>query len=252
MNKKDFERFQNLRFEDFRKMAQDEVLSCYEKIGFPNAYRQGKEEYIFADIVNKLNNLNLKDKVVIDIGPGCSELAFMLIELCRKQRHTLILIDSAEMLAHLPDEPFIRKVPHYYPQSCQPLIEEYARKVDVVLTYSVLHYVFVESNLYEFLDQSLGLLASNGEMLIGDIPNISKRKRFFSSPNGILYHQKFTGTKEIPVVNYNDIEYEKIDDAVILGLIQRCRNSGFDAYILPQAANLPMANRREDILIKKP
>ncbi|MEN6351616.1 MAG: SAM-dependent methyltransferase [Syntrophomonas sp.] len=252
MDKKDYERFQDLRFEDFKKMAQDERLSCYEKIGFPNAYRQGKEEYIFADIISKLKNLNLKNKVVIDIGPGCSELAFMLIELCRIQGHTLILIDSAEMLAHLPDEPFIRKVPHYYPQSCQPFIEEYTGKVDVILTYSVLHYVFVEANIFEFLDKSLGLLASNGEMLIGDVPNISKRKRFFSSLSGILYHQEFTGTKEIPVVKYNDIEHEKIDDAVILGLVQRCRNSGFDAYILPQAANLPMANRREDILIVKP
>src|SRR5256885_8167314 len=29
--------------------------------------------------------------------------------------------------------------------------------------------------------------------LIGDIPNVSQRKRFFSSPAGIKFHQEFTG-----------------------------------------------------------
>ena len=62
-----------------------------------------------------------------------------------------------------------------------------------ILSYSVLHYVFVESSIWSFLDTSLDLLAHSGEMLIGDIPNISKRKRFFASPQGIAHHRAFTG-----------------------------------------------------------
>ena len=247
-----YDKLKSLTFEGFRDLAQDESLSKYEKIGFPDSYRKGMEEKIFADIMGKLKNLYRKNKIVMDIGPGCSGLVFMLIELCEENGHTLILIDSEEMLNLLPDRDFIKKIPSFYPNECEWIFDEYKNRVDSILTYSVLHYVFAESNLYDFLDKSLGLLAENGEMLIGDIPNISKRKRFFSSPNGIRYHQNFTKTEEIPEIEFNTIEKGAIDDAVIFSLLMRCRNSGFDAYLVPQAEELPMTNRREDILITKP
>jgi hypothetical protein len=38
----------------------------------------------------------------------------------------------------------------------------------------------------------------------------------------------------------------------MMALIMRARSAGFDGYVVPQAPNLPMANRREDILILKP
>jgi len=248
----DYNRFKNLTFEDFRRMAQDNTLSQYEKIGFPNAYREGREERIFQDIARKLGNLSKKNQLVMDIGPGCSGLAFMLIDLCRGQGHALLLIDSQEMLDRLPDEPFITKVPAYYPSECLWLFDKYTGKVNVILTYSVLHYVFAEGNLFDFLDRSLSLLAEGGEMLIGDIPNIAKRKRFFNSSAGIKFHQQFTGTDEVPAVTFNTLEAGHIDDIVIASLILRCRQAGFDAYWLPQPDDLPMANRREDILIRKP
>ena len=71
----------------------------------------------------------------------------------------------------LPDDGFIQKFPACFPQ-CDPLFNEYASKVDVLLTYSVLHGVFIDGNVWDFLDRSLELLAEGGEMLIGDIPNI--------------------------------------------------------------------------------
>lgn len=252
MSTEDYGRFMNLNFEDFRKLAKDDTLSQYEKIGFPNDYRAGKEEGILRDITFKLSNLGKSGQLVMDIGPGCSGLALMLIELCRKQGHTLLLVDSQEMLDHLPDESHIIKVPAYYPRDCMWLFERYAGKLNVVITYSVLHHVFAEGNIFDFVDCSLGLLADGGEMLIGDIPNVSKRKRFFSSPNGMQFHQEYTGTSEIPVVHFNTLEYGQINDAVILSLILRCRETGYDAYWLPQANDLPLANRREDILIIKP
>ncbi|MEM4297261.1 MAG: SAM-dependent methyltransferase, partial [Nitrososphaerota archaeon] len=124
--------------------------------------------------------------------------------------------------------------------------------INAILVYSVLHHVFTEGDVFRFLDRSLSLLADGGEMLIGDIPNISKRKRFFSSQAGIRYHQAFTGTSEVPEVRFNTLEPGLIDDAVILSIILRCRLSGFDAYLLPQPDELPMSNRREDILIRRP
>ncbi len=246
-----YQSFADLSFDDFRRMALDSSLSRHEKVGFPDAYRSGKEEAIFHDISSKLAPLNSKNRIVLDIGPGCSKLPDMLIELCRQHGHSLILIDSEEMLSQLPDAPFVTKIAGYYP-NCPSFLDEFAGKVDAILTYSVLHYIFTESNVWDFLDQSLALLAHGGEMLIGDIPNVSKRKRFFGSPAGVKFHQEFMQTHESPEVAFNQIERRQIDDGVIFSLLMRARHQGFDAYVLPQADDLPMANRREDILIRKP
>jgi hypothetical protein len=152
----------------------------------------------------------------------------------------------------LPDDPFIEKHEGYYPD-CPALFERYRGKVDVLLSYSVLHYVFAESNIWHFFDTALELLAHGGEMLVGDIPNVSKRKRFFSSPDGIAFHRAFTGNPEdMPDVAFNQVHPQVIDDSVVLGLAARVRAAGADAYIVPQAPDLPMANRREDLLIRKP
>lgn len=251
MSAEDYKRFADLTFDDFRRLAKDDTLSPYERIGFPVSYREGKEEAIFADITAKVASLSGTGKVVLDVGPGCSGLPRMLAELCRARGHTLLLVDSEEMLSQLPDEPFARKIPGYYPR-CEGLFEVYGGRVDVILCYSVLHYVFAESNVWDFLDRSLLLLAEGGEMLIGDVPNASKRRRFFASPAGVRFHQQFTGADSPPEVVYNRVERMQIDDAVVLSLLLRARAAGCDAYVVPQRPDLPMANRREDILIRKP
>jgi hypothetical protein len=248
----DYQRFANLSFDDFRRMAADDSLSRYEKIGFPDDYRSGKEARIFADILAKLPHLSQgRSQTVLDIGPGCSELPELLIAHCREFGHRLILVDSAEMLERLPNEPFIYKVAGYYPD-CQAELESLGLKMDIMLCYSVLHYIFAESNLWYFLDYSLSLMAEGGQFLIGDIPNSSQRKRFFSSANGIRFHQQFMQTDAVPTVEFNTLEPNSIDDSVLLSLVMRSRQQGFDAYLLPQPADLPMANRREDLLICRP
>lgn len=252
MASENYSRFKNLTFEGFQKLAADDSLSRYEKIGFPNSYREGKEADIFRDIQRKLLNLSRKGQTVLDIGPGCSDLPHLLLDLCLKQEHTPLLVDSPEMLGLLPTTPGCIKVPGRFPLDCASLIEEYKGNIDVIIIYSVLHYIFAEANVFDLLDRSLQLLADGGEILIGDIPNISKRKRFFSSAAGIRFHQEFTGTAEIPTMSFNRPDPGEIDDSVIISLLLRARAAGFDAYVVPQADELPMANRREDILIRKP
>jgi len=247
----DYTKFQNLNYEKFRQMACDNTLTCYEKIGFPNNYRQGFEEAIWDDIQVKLPYLALTEKIILDIGPGLSELPYKLIKKCRENQHTLILADAPEVLEQLPNEKFIIKVPGKYPEESFKLLSGYLDRIDAILCYSVFHYIFEGGNIFNFLDQSLSLLSHQGQFLIGDIPNISKRKRFFSSPVGIKSHQNFTNTSEAPFIQFNCLEKDQIDDAVLFALISRCRNFGFDAYLLPQNDSLPMSNRREDILIKR-
>src|SRR5438552_2391682 len=99
----DFERFKNLSYEDFRKLASDDSLSIYQKIGFPDAYRKGKEWDIFQDIVDKLA-MDASDtgKILLDIGPGCSELPLMLLKFAEEAKYKVLLVDSKEMLDQLP------------------------------------------------------------------------------------------------------------------------------------------------------
>jgi hypothetical protein len=248
----DYDRFKELTFDKFKELANDPSLSVYEKIGFPVSYRQGFESAIFKDITQKLCNINLKHQTFLDIGSGCSDLANMLIDFCQKQAHTLILVDSKEMLAHLPNADFIIKIPGRYPQDCHALFTQYTQKIDAILCYSVLHYIYAESNVFDFVDKTLSLLNHHGQFLIGDIPNISKRQRFFASPAGEQYHQRFTGTLSLPKVTFNTLYENQIDDNVLTAILSRSRSCGFDAYLLPQANDLPMSNRREDILIIKP
>jgi hypothetical protein len=245
-------RFADLDFEGFKALARDPSLSPNEKVGFPDSYRAGKEKLILRDIAGKLTGLGRKGKAVLDIGPGCSGVATSLIDLCRRRGHRLTLIDSAEMLALLPDAPSVSKIAGRFPDDCRDFLAAYRGRFDAILVYSVLQYVFAESNVFAFLDRSLELLADGGRLLIGDIPNQSMRKRFFSSESGIRFHQRFTGTDERPSIEHNVLEPGRIDDAVVLSLVQRARAAGFHAYLVPQAAALPMANRREDVLIVKP
>jgi len=251
MAEETYKRFADLSFDDFRDMANDKSLSCCEKIGFPDSYRKGREQAIFNDIQLKIPVLNEQGKTVLDIGPGCSELPQIISKLCKAHNHQLVLVDSDEMLDLLPDDTFIKKIAAYYPQ-CPQLFSDYSGRIDVIICYSVFHYIFTESSVWTFLDKSLELLAEGGSLLIGDIPNISMRRRFFSSDAGKRFHRNFTGENDDPDVTFNTLVTKSIDDSVIFSLLMRARDAGFDAYVLPQSSDLPMANRREDILIKRP
>ncbi|HTP71721.1 MAG TPA: SAM-dependent methyltransferase [Burkholderiaceae bacterium] len=245
-------RFDDLDYEAFRALAGDPGLSRHEKVGFPDSYREGREEAIFHDVVAKLASLQRPGARVIEVGPGCSRMPVMLAERCAEMRSELTWVDSAEMLALLPDAPHVHKVAGRFPQALQPRLHELTGGVDTIVAYSVVQYVFGEGNLYQFLDTCLALLASGGELLIGDVPNQTMRKRFFASPAGVATHRRHTGSSAVPEVHFNRLEPGQMDDSVVLAVLARARAQGFHAWVVPQAVSLPMANRREDILIRCP
>jgi hypothetical protein len=243
-----------LDYEGFRRLATDDRLSAHEKIGFPPAYREGFEGAIFADILAKLPRLATGEgQRVVDIGPGCAGLPRRLIELCRERRHRLVLVDSPEMLALLPDAPGVAaKCAGLFPGNATDVAAALGGPADVILCYSVLHYIYVDCNLFDFVDATVAMLAPEGRALIGDIPNHSKRRRFFATPRGQAFHRAFTGSDQPYQVAYDTPAPGKLDDAVLSGLMQRAQGAGCDAYLLPQGADLPMANRRDDLLLVRP
>src|SRR3712207_3111669 len=203
MSRKTAVDWNRLDFAGFARLAEDDSLSKYEKIGFPDSYRAGHEAAIFSDIRAKLPRLAERGLTVLDIGPGCSDLPGMLIDLCREQGHRLYLVDSAEMLRRLPDAEFIAKRPGLFPKD-RHAVADLVGQVNVMLCYSVLHYVFIDANPFDFVDLAVELLAPGGELLIGDVPNVSKRRRFFASAAGVAYHRAFTGTDTAPDVRFNE------------------------------------------------
>lgn len=248
MNRK---KFTNLNFEDFKKMSRDKNLSIYEKIGFPDSYRKDKEEHIFNDIKLKASNLTLNNKVILDIGPGCSNLPRMILNQCKKNSHKIFLIDSDAVLNHLPDEDYIYKINAQYP-NCSKFLNDNNGKIDCILCYSVFHYIYPEITINDFLEYTLPLLSPGGQLLIGDIPSYDKRKRFFSSEAGIKFHNAFLNSNDHIKSHGDEIESKHINDKVLLSMISNARHKGFNAYILPQNSVLPMENRREDIYITRP
>ena len=245
-------RFAGLTYEDFRRRATDPNLSRFEKIGFPDAFRACHEADIFEDIRAKLDNLARRGATVLDVGPGCSDLPRFLIEHCVTHEQTLVLMDAQEMLDHLPDASGVIKIAGRFPQQREALAPHLAAGADAIIVYSVLQHVFMDANPFNFLDELLGLLNPGGELLIGDIPNVSKLHRFLSSEAGIAHHKEYMRTDAPPNVEFNKIEHGRITDSVVFALIERARTAGFDAYVLPQPAALPMSNRREDIYIRRP
>ena len=237
-------------FEDFRRLADDSSLTPYEKTGFGDSYRKGKEDLVFADIVRALPQFGQTGKLVIDIGPGCADLPRLTIEHCRATGHQLVFIDSEEMLSQVPDDPILTKIAARFPSA--EVCERYREAAHIVVMYSVLQHIFGHGCIFDFFDSALSLLRPGGEMLVGDIPNISKRKRFFASAAGVAFHKGFMKTRADPEVHFNRMESNSIDDAVVLGLVARARAAGFDAYLRPQASDLPFANRREDIVVCRP
>lgn len=235
------------QYKQFKKLAKNYIFQEVERIGFAKESRDGFEKKILKDISKKLS-LHRKKLRVLDIGCGASQLTDLIIDLCEKYGHELVVVDCPEMLAHIKDSKCIKKIEGFFPKNIKA-IQEMQEKYDCIISYSVLQYIFVDTNIFSFFDNIVKLLAEGGKALIGDIPNVSMRKRFLSTNTGIEYHKKFMKTKKNPIIKNYEIDEELINDAVIFGIMQRIRNAGLQSYLLPLAEDLYYSNRREDILI---
>lgn len=238
-------------YQYFRTAAKDTSLTLNERCGFPEEYRAGRSEVIFADISSKLTVFGNNGSSILDIGAGCSDLTRHIIETTATKRQSLSIIDCPEMLELLPSRSHLRKIEGPFPD-CLAQLSEPIGPFDAILAYSVVQMLFVESNLFGFVDAATQLLAQQGQLLIGDIPNATMRKRLLASAAGKAYHKIHYGHLPEPDVVFNALAPGEIDDGVVLGLVFRMRAAGFQAFVVPQAPGLPMANRREDILIVRP
>jgi hypothetical protein len=240
-----------LTYDSFRAMASDPTLSPHERSGFPDDYREGAEAAILADIEAKLPALSRQGATVVDIGCGANPLAFAIRDLCARREHNLILIDSPEVLAHHAPGTRVHLTSGRFPDVPE-LLRRWASKCDAVIAYSVVQYSFVDASVFGFLDAVLQLLRPGGRALLADLPNASMRRRFLASDAGREHHHTYTGGAGDPDIRWPTLPLGELDDAVTLALLMRARDAGFHAWVVPQPPALPMANRREDLLIERP
>jgi 2-polyprenyl-3-methyl-5-hydroxy-6-metoxy-1,4-benzoquinol methylase len=236
-------------YEEFRERAKNDAFSLNEKCGFPEAFRSGRSALIFADICSKLTVLANPGVKLLDVGAGCADLAHHIIGATGRNGQSLTVIDSPEMLSLLPDRSYLTKIEGPFPDCAQKIAP--LGPFDAILAYDVVQTVFRDSNLFAFVDSAVQLLKEQGQFLIGDIPNATMRKRFMASASGKAYHESHYPDLPEPNIVFNSLVPGQIDDGVILGLVGRMRFAGLHAFVLPQGPDLPMATRREDILVIK-
>ena len=233
-------------------MAGDSTLSSHERSGFPDSMREGAERAILADIEQKIPALRGgHGSSVVDIGCGANPLTDAIIERCRERQHQLTLVDSPEVLAHHREADHVRLRPGRFPGT-PFLLADAIGTCDVVIAYSVLQLEFVDASIHAFVDAALTLLAPGGRLLLADLPNASMRRRLLNSEAGRAYHREYTGRADDPAVVWPMVPLGELDDGVLYGLLARVRDAGFHAWLMPQGAGLPMANRREDLLCARP
>jgi 2-polyprenyl-3-methyl-5-hydroxy-6-metoxy-1,4-benzoquinol methylase len=254
---------ENLLFQDFKDRACNQQLSKYEKIGFPDSYREHKEQLIYDDLKLKLNltrpNLN-----ILDIGSGCSDLPLIIAKQALSFNQQVTFNDSSEMLENLKQELTAAedltscKVNFLAGKFEELDFKTIKKDFDVVIAYSVMHHVIIKDSVFNFIDCALDLLVSGGYLLLGDLKNCTKRNRFFSSDSGRVYHQNYLKSRQLPKdtplpaqLDFEDSRHH-LDDALIMAIMQRYRQFGFETYLLPQSnSSLPFYGRREDLLIHK-
>jgi 2-polyprenyl-3-methyl-5-hydroxy-6-metoxy-1,4-benzoquinol methylase len=238
-------------FNWYKEQATSTSITKTEMVG-RSPQQIDSELYIFPDVLSKVPLLSKPHIKIIDIGCGCSKPVNDLITHSNLHNQHLLLLDSQEMLKNIQIDDYssnMELIPQCFPDDNFVAINE--GSADVVLIISVLHYIFLDGNFINFMDSALKLLKPGGYLLVADIPNNTKKKRFLSTSNGMNFHMEWSQSSKKPDVNWNEFELMSLDDSIIFFLMQRYRSMGFETYLLPQNEQLPFYNTREDILIKR-
>jgi 2-polyprenyl-3-methyl-5-hydroxy-6-metoxy-1,4-benzoquinol methylase len=245
-------RFKDISFEDYGVRALDASLSENEKVGFPDAFRDGHSETIWKDLLQKLPSLHLQGSRILDIGCGCGHLPQALIQHAKLHDQKLTMIDHPNMLTQLREVEGHRLIGGRFPDVLALPNGLANERFDVIICYSVLQVASLAMNPFIFVDSAAELLASGGQLIFGDIPNFSKLRRFLASEIGRTFHRNYMQTELNPVIKPFEVDKSRLDDSMVLGIVAHLRMGGCHAYVLPQPTSLPLATRREDVLVVKP
>ncbi len=223
------------------------------------AFDAGKEEAIVGDIIQKIDMQEKQS--FLDIGCGFGFVVESLLKYAARQHASVTLVDIPEVIDAVERELItgkhedIRLLRGLFPKDFDG---GQLKSFDRVILYSVLHYA---DEPLAVVEAAVKLLNPNGRLLLGDLPNISKKGRFLSSSSGRVFEAEYRKTTVDKIPHYQDhIEYVSrmksdpdyyslIDDEFVRKVFEKYSNGGYEVYVLPQPANLPFCLTREDVLI---
>ena len=205
----------------------------------------------YSDIINDISiklELNKNDKL-FDIGCGSGKIVNSLSHLVKKSS----AIDHPNIINSIN----YKKINFIKGDILKIKLSN--KKFDKILIYSLVHYLKNTEELFKLIRKSFQILNKNGILLIGDIPNIDKKKRFknFINFKKINNEWQSNNLKLTPIEKEieNKLEIDKkiikINDKLIYDILKKYTNNKSECYLLKQNKKLPMNNTRVDILIKK-
>lgn len=238
-----------ITFENYGRMA--EALSDFILAAGRYPIQRTAEKAVLMDIVRKLD-LSGEDRF-LDVGCNVGNLLIPLSFIAG----SVLGVDHIGCVQRLERRfPFADNVQL---RSGNFLDLAFEDRYDKILIYSVLHYLSDATEVFAFVEKAVSLLAPGGKALLGDLPNISHKKRFLESPHGrqfqiewqrqIAAQPVLSETEELDLPKDNELV--EFNDRLILQIVGRLRELGFHAYILPQPSHLPFGHSREDILIER-
>lgn len=235
-------------FDAYGRLALSKHLTPTEKSG-RYAIQGESERRILLDVIYKLEISS--DDILMDIGCGTGLLIVPLSYLVQK----VTGLDHPSVVANLSAS---------HPKLGGDLVGanffewESSRRFTKVLSYGVINYVSNLSDARKFVLKAAGLLEFGGRLLIGDIPNSDRKRRFLNSETGRRFSEEWTrkmkssGPAPSSIDQISMGDSLQFDDAAVLDLLSTLRDSGYDAFVVPQPPDLPFGHTREDILVHRP
>ena len=210
------------------------------------------EHFIIGDVINKLK-LDKAD-VLLDIGCGAGIITLPLACVVNQ----VYGIDNPAIINKLKDE-----AKRYY--NCEFYAGEWLKEefffknITKIVAYSVLHYLRSIDDVIRFIDKAILLLPEQGKLLLGDIPNTDKKKRFLQTDFGKNFDKEFKKSSRVmnQEENIRDSLFAakestvEFNDKSIYFIMEHYRQLGHEVYVLPQDPYLPFGYTREDLLIVK-
>lgn len=236
-------------FENYRSLASMENVTDTEVAG-RYEFQAYAERMIVGDVLKKLSIG--PDDELMEIGCGPGNLLIPLSYVVAQS----VGIDNAAALDRLTARVGDRCQIRLYAGDFLTM-ELPDSKFDKVLIYSVLHYLNDTDAVIAFVSRALSLLSPGGKLLLGDLPNQDKKRRYAESPAGkaanLEWQALISSKGGHPMSQFpRDDELVAFDDDLVLSLLRLGRELRFESYLLQQSSSLPFGNTREDILYVAP
>ena len=213
-----------------------------ERVGRPE--RAFGVETLVIQEITRIGNITNR-RAILDIGSGCGVIAKELVELAHDNSIDLTLMDIQPVLEKLRQD-----IPDDQRNSFTGILGNFPnhwldtqKKYDLIIAYSVLHYA---SSPLDFVMKCVSLLTADGILIIGDIPNLDKLRRFRTVNGEDARRPKLLSR----ILGKN--AFDGLTERQLLKLVRRVRGNGFEAYLYPQNPSLPHSGSREDLVIFLP